>query len=334
MNIKNENELKKGIADYWTNKKQGVFYYLISKIRDKSIDEIEDVLSEISKKLNKSLSTGKYPQSKWDALLRIIRNGCRNDFYRKERVKKERIVEIKYKELEKISKEEKKIIDKEREKTFVFLRKILLTKHRSLQEAMLVFQAPTIKKLQEKLKNRFPFIANRTRRMGINFEFKRKNEAPFTKEGSKEIEEFSNLLLKLSNELKINDWMGREALKILLISEKPFFDLCIISNYPKEKDYRGKLIKAKTIKRPYSNFFRDYLAVISNIKSIKEFLKEFTEKYPDYPVNEEYAKKWFGIKKLDSGTINKQKFGRTGKPGFKEKIKRYDAVLQDNLNKI
>jgi hypothetical protein len=145
MNIKNENELNKEIADYWTDKNQEVFYYLIRRIGNESIDEIKDVLSEISKKLNNNLSSGKYPQSKWDTLLRKIRNGCLNDFYRKEKLKKERIVEIEDKELEKISDAKEEIIDKEREKIFVFLRKILLTKHRSLQEAMLVFRAPTLK---------------------------------------------------------------------------------------------------------------------------------------------------------------------------------------------
>jgi len=344
MSMKNKNELNKEFSDYWSQKRQETSYYLRKWVKDRGIDDIEDILSGISVKIYEKLSTNKYPRKSWDALLRDIRNGCLIDFYRAEGIRCKRMAKIENEELEKIDNATEEKINKSgenslEEKIIPFLRKILLTKHRSLQETMLIFQAPTFKAIREKIRNNFPFIINRVRQKGVNFEFTRKNEKSFTEDELKEMNSFSNLTFKLSNELKLNDWIGKESLKILLISDNPFFNLCLIGNYPKKKDYKsfnekGKLIKKKTTKRPYSNFFRDYLAIRLSFRKIRGFVKDYAAKYPDYPVDEEYVKKWFGIKNLNSGSINKQRFGRTGKPGFKEKIKKYDAILRSNQSKL
>lgn len=363
IKIKDKEKFNGKFSIYWKQKEPDIFRYLRNNLKEVDDDDRNDVFSNICTKLYKSLSTGKYPDEKWDMLLGKIKKGCRNDFLREQYKRVKKISERKEDDLEKISliKEQEeseteyleRVAGLPRDKktkydNLPFLRGILLSPHRSLQEMMLVWLASSRGRLRNVIAEKFPFIGRRVRQRGLNFEVRRKfknekkNDIPFTEEEHDEISRFYSILFKLVERLGLNDEIGINALKILLISENPFFDWYNLSGSSKTKHYfsfdeKSNLVLKKTIKRPYPNFFRDYLVLVGpkGIRDLREFLQEYQEtKYPDYPVDEEHSKKWFKIGKLSNAAMNKQKFGRKGKPGFKRKVEKYDLILKDVIENL
>ena len=213
------------------------------------------------------------------------------------------------------------------------IRGILISKHRPLQDIMLVYTAKSTEKLREKVKEKFPFVVSRSLEKDINFEVRQISEKPFLEAEENEINDFYDFLAKTCKSLGMEDEIGIKAVKILLISQNPLFDWYSESQKAKERDYlsfnnKGKLIRKKTIKRPYKNFFRDYFVLLGKLKTLKLFLKNEAENSKN-PVSNDRINDWYQIGKIDRAIINKQKYGRVGRIGYKAKVKNYNEILKN-----
>ena len=355
-------KLDEALSRFWSQERlSSLKGWFLKRVENEDI--VGDLTGETYKKFGDRVKTGNYPYNeyKWKKLLSKIKEGVLVDYYRKKNQEKKILSldsKIATKQEEKVRTEEflrKNDEDLEEENlqekdSALPLRRILLSPHRPLQEALLMLRTPLFKKLRGKVEERFPFIIKRVVvKRGINFEVKSKEEKPFSKQEEKEISEFYDLLFSLAKELRIDnkksvfdDPIGIQALKILLISKHKkgklfdhrliLFNLYLLSQQTKKKTYlsfneKGKLIKKKTIKRPYLNFADKYWRFIENQKQTKSFILEHMQKYPDCPTSEKRIKDFFDIKNSKSSTI------RINRLRFNEKIEKYNLILKNIMEK-
>lgn len=349
IKIENNDPIWEEYAGYWQERNQKTIAWLRGRMRgfDYEIEETADII--MVKQMEK-IRTGMYPRSKWDQLLGKIRKGCLIDFYRAQDRKQKKFIQsdVVNDLSTTIEKDTIKNTDNFQEKDIPYLRIISLSPHRSLHDAMLISLAPKWKELKAKIEEIFPAIIGRVRKSGIHFEVRYRREKEFSQKLQDEIYNFDELLVEMAKKLKIDDFIGRNALKILLLSEKPFVELALSAPKEKIKKYKtikragGKIkcIDKKTIGRPYLYFLRDYfIAKGKTLRAIKQFIKyQAIEKYPDdklkkeFGVEPEYVIRWYALGKINSETIKKQRFGRKNKStGLLEKIKSYDATIEQFL---
>jgi len=353
MNINEEKKLNNDFNSFYNKKRPQLLNYFKKRVGDNSEDLVQDTFIKFLKEIKK----GKYPLGKWKNLLSKIAKGIYVDSYRRPKEKvcsldkeiitknddKTRMTDLlgeEDKNLKEITTDNKKTP----EKKIWQLRGVLLSGYRSLQEVMLIYLTPSSELLVNKIRDKFPSVKKRYDEKGVSFEIFYKNEK-MSKERLEKIQNeicnFSYFLFKAAEKLKVNDWIGVSALKILLLSPNPWKDLYFLNQTKKVKTYlsfdkEGKIYDKKITKRPYLHFFRDFIILsYGGIKKIKRLLKEEAKEKINYPsVNEKYIKDWYKIGALNSEILKKQKWGRKNKKGLKKKIEEYDLIIQKLIKEI
>lgn len=349
-------EIKFG--SFYENQYPLVFNYFKKRIveeeaekKSEKLKDVEDLASQTFTQTYAVIKKREVLYNKWKNMLWKIMKGILIDYYRKNTKKNREIFPENNEAFDLIiekhgmfPKHKHEIItqwDKypESKRKMHFVRGICLSKHRPLQEILLINLAPASQILKKRIKKKFPFLIHRYKERGIYYEVFYKKEKILLN-NLNELQTFNNFVYKMASRLCINDIIGIKALKILLCSPDPWKDWYLLSRTSKNKTYlgfnnKGQLCKKKTIKRPYSHFFRDYLGLIVSLRDIKKFLKfEMEEKYPEYPVDQDYVKQWYAIGVLNSEILKKQRWGRKNKPGLKKKIEDYDKIFKNIIKKI
>ena len=299
-------------------------------------------------------------------LLNKIKKRVLIDYYRKQQKERKRYVDIDNiedecafrGEVEFIKEIERKSFN-EKQRIWLF-RKVLLTKFRSLQGVILISKAPLCKELKQKIKLMYPFTAKRFKERGLYFEVVYKNEKITNAQLNEMYCGFGVFLENLAERFGVNDWIGKNALKVLLLAQDPWLHWLRLAGNKKKRVYKsldekGKLVNKKFIDRPYLYFFRDFIGLeygndySETARLLEEFVKFEKEKYPDIKnlmVSElekieirgrsldRYIRKRYGLDKIDRDILKKQISGRLNSTGLKGKINNYNHLIKDILKEI
>lgn len=289
-----------------------------------------------------SIHKNKIPSSKWANTLRKILTPiwsqyCRDELYpQKKKVPLEDVADTISDEAAEIKSEN----DESLLRLGVWhIRSVLITKHRSLQEIVLVSVSKHCDKLKDLIHKKFPLVIGQYAERGIAYELIRKKNADEAEvipaETLDETDRFNGFVFKVAKKLHVEDYIGLKALKILLLASNPWKEWCILARKIKTKDYLslsrdGKLIRKPTVKRPNLHFFRDFLLLLGQgVKPLKEFIRyEATEHYPEAIVSEEYVQNWYKLGSINSDTLKKQKGGRSSRKGLKQKVEFCNSILE------
>lgn len=209
------------------------------------------------------------------------------------------------------------------------------SRHRSLQEVVLIAQSETAFRLGVKIRQEFPLVARRFLNNGLNFKAITKDEKLTEQQLNKMYVSFGQRISEISKNLGIKDPIGVQALEALLLAPNPWPYWYSLSKkrLGKIQGYltrnpTGKLHREKPQKRPYLYLFRDLLSYHVSLLGIKKFIQyEANEKMPDYPVSQQYVIDRYNLGGLSSQALARQKAGRKNTPGLKEKILDYSHQL-------
>ncbi len=222
------------------------------------------------------------------------------------------------------------------------MRCTLLSPHRSLQEVILIQKAPSCKVLIKLIEDKFPILKERYRKRGQHIGVLYPGEKLSALEKKKllnNFELFFGFLYPTAKLLKIDDQIGTSALKILLLSDNPWKEWCLLGQASGE-DYlsftkEGKLYKRKMMKRPCLHFFRDYLYLSMSMPEIRKMIMDLRKtEDPELSVEEDYILKFYRMGSLNSEILKKQKFGRKNQIGLKKKIDNYEADIQKIIEEM
>lgn len=243
-------------------------------------------------------------------------------------------------------------------------KKALLNEIKPIQEVAIISLAKNLGELKLKItEKKFPYVAERFKEKGYKYEiflkkgkkfkefskiYKREEEKEFVYENEKEPSEqqldnmnldFNLLLNKIADGFEINETIGIDALKILLLSENFWRDLGRLSqknvSSAHKKDNKDSNA-TKITKKEAFNLFRNFYLYEGGLIKLNKFLerkrKDLDEKLKENDetiegarekVSIEDIKKLFKIEFLNSNVSKEER------RKLREKIEKYEQLINE-----
>lgn len=351
-------------ANFFIKIQHNLLKFLLYKTNDELISEnllnnIYDKTNAYLKKKKNYINANQSQEDRWQKLLFKIAMGLCIDYYRNKNentISIEKVIsntneKIKLKDtLGKEDKEIKEIIEKSViEGDDWKLYKILSSEHRSLQNVATLLLSSEIKKLQQKIREEFPFIFERYNKsitkkikIGLSYGIVKQSEKDQAEQINRESIIFDYSIIPVAKRFNAYDDIGISALKIVLLSpyyeEDPMNIFMIRKLYPLTLKQKGHFLsiskngikKIKNVKRKFNRLFRDFYIYRNGIKKYIELFEDEKNKFPDCLVDNRYVENLFG-KAPSADYAKKQLRGRTNRLGLQDRINNNNKIIKEIL---
>lgn len=318
------------------------FIFSVSYI-DKSFDADDLAQKTFIKLHNAIMKMSLHNTDIWVGLLYKIRKWVKDDYVKRSCYLNDKIIDLEDKDIENIKDESiQPYTDQNIRSGINIIKRVLNTKRRSLQDVILIGLAPNAKVVRNKISEKYPRLFIRAQKRGINYEVQTKQRnglgETLADDLMDDISSFSKLISLEVETLKVDDEVGKRALKILFLYDDPWRHWIFIGGGT-SKDYltfnkRGVLIRKRYISRPRPSFTRDILSLFG-VPLLKQFLRyEVEGKYVDEPIDQDFVRRYFNITSVKPDTLKKQRKGTKDRPGLIQQIKIYDQHLKELIKTL